>query len=87
MGAAQSIFGILAGHLLGGQIDQEHVAVGAPGHDAAAALLQFGGHLLCVGNHLHLVILEAGAQSLFESDGLGSDDVHQRTALDAGKYR
>ena len=36
----QRRLGVLAGDLLGAQVDQEHVAVGAAGHDAQAAFLQ-----------------------------------------------
>ncbi|KAG1241982.1 hypothetical protein G6F65_023241 [Rhizopus arrhizus] len=38
-------------------------------------------------DHLLRVILEAGFQRFLERHGLAGDDVHQRTALDAGEDR
>ena len=61
---AQRRFGFLAGEVLGAQIDQEHVGLGAPGNDAQAALLQHLGHHAGVVDHLLLVLLEFLASPL-----------------------
>ena len=48
--------GVPPGQLLALQVHQEHVAVGAAGHDAKAALLQHLRHHARVVEHLLLVL-------------------------------
>ena len=80
-------FGRLAGQSLRPQIDQDEVGVGAAGDQVQAGLDHRRGERLGVVDHLAGVGLEVGAQRLAERDRLGGDDVHQRTALDAGEHR
>ena len=59
---AERRLGVLAGDLLRAQVDQEHVGVGAAGHDAQAALLQHLRQHARVLEHLLLVDLEVARQ-------------------------
>jgi len=83
--AAQDRLGLLAGEVLGPQVHQHHVALGAAADDAQPALHQRAGQRVGVLEHLLLVDLEAGLQRLVEGHRLGRDHVHQRAALDAGE--
>ena len=87
MGAAKGGFGVLAGQILGLQIDQEDMRFGAAGHDAQAAFDQHLAHHQRIGGNLFLVQLEVLAHRLLERHRLAGDDMHQRTALQAGKNR
>jgi hypothetical protein len=81
---AQRGFRILAGDALADHVDQHQVVLGAAGDDLVAARDDRVRHRLRVLHHLLLVVLELRLQRFLEGDGLGGDDVHQRTALDAG---
>ena len=82
----ECVLGLLAGDVLGAQIDQKQMAVGAAGHDAQSPLLECVRHRLRIGQNLLLVRLESGLERLLESHRLGRDHVHQRPALVARKY-
>ncbi len=62
------------------------MVVRSAGYDAQAAFFQFGGKGLRVGDDLPDVFLVSGLHGFLEADGLGSDDVHQGAALNAGEY-
>src|SRR5712691_2513454 len=82
---AQRVFRVLARDVPGTQVEQEHMALGAPGHDAQPAGSERLRHLARIGDHLLLIGLELGFQRLLERHRLGGDDVHQRAALQAGE--
>ena len=71
-----------------GSVSYTHlqVVVRSAGYDAQAAFFQFGGKGLRVGDDLPDVFLVSGLHGFLEADGLGSDDVHQGAALNAGEY-
>ena len=87
VGGFESFFGGLAGDAvtIHPNIDQHQVIVCAPGNQTQPLCLQLRGEGLGVLHNLALVLLEIFTQSLAKSDGLGGDNVNQRTALHAGK--
>ena len=87
VGAAERDLGGLAGELLGPEVDQHQMGVGAAGDERDAALDQGLAERLGVVDHALGVELEIGLERLAEGDGLGGDDVHQRAALEAGEHR
>ena len=78
---SQRFLGLLAGKILSAKIHQKHVAVGAPGDDAQTAFLQHLCHHARIVDHLLLVILEFLGGGFLESHRLGSNYVHQWSAL------
>ncbi len=84
---AEQLLRRLARQVLGPQVDQHQVGVGAAGDDREAAFDQGLGERLGVGDHLLRVALEVGRQRLAEGDRLGGDDVLERPALRAGEDR
>ena len=87
VGAAESGFRRLAGQALRPQIDEHQMGVGTAGHEAVPSGGDRLPERLGVGHHILRVSPEGGPQRLAESDRLGGDDVHQRTALKAGEHR
>ena len=87
MRPAQGLFGGIALHALGAQIDQHQVGVSAARHGAKPALHQLIRQRLRIADHLGLIDLEIRTQRLAKSHGLGRDHMHQRAALDAGEDR
>ena len=87
MRAPEHVLGFLASDVLRLQIEQEQMAIRAPGDDTQAALDQALGQRLCVVEYLLLVDLEVGLQRFLKGHRLGGYDVHQRTTLRRGKDR
>ena len=86
-GAVEALFGRLAGDLLGREIDQHQMVIGAAGDDFEAVFLKRGGERLGVFGHGAGIGLEFWLERLGEGDCLGGDDVHQGAALQAGEDR
>ena len=86
MGAIQAGFRRLAGDALGAEIDQHQMAVRAAGDDVEALLNQCFGQYLGIFDHGLLIGAEVRAQCLAKCNGLGGDDMHQWTALQAGEH-
>src|SRR5580704_2903735 len=86
-GAIEHLLGRHAGRLLGPQIDQHDVAVGAARDDFQAAFAERRGQRARIVDDVLSIDLEVGPERLAEGDGLGGDDVHQRPALQAGEHR
>src|SRR5258708_58471 len=63
------------------QVDQCNVSVRAAGSKISATFLEPVGHGLGVRNHGLRISFELGLQRFAKSNRLGSDDVHQRSAL------
>ena len=87
VGAAERDLGGFAGELLGPEIDQHQMGVGAAGDERDAALDQGLAERLGVVDHALGVELEIRLERLAEGDGLGGDDMHQRAALETGEQR
>ena len=86
VGAAQRLLRDVAGELLGPQVDQQQVRVGAARHQVEAGRAQHLAQRLGVLDHGARVGLELGLQRLAEGHRLGGDDVHQRPALHAREH-
>jgi hypothetical protein len=84
-GLSQRQFGLRAEDALLENIDQHEVIVCSSGNDAEAGLLQGLSQHLGVGYDLRGVGLELRTEGFAKRDCLGCHDVHQRTALLAGK--
>ena len=84
-GLAEGVFGFRAEHAFFKDIDEHEMGVGATGDDAEAFVCDGGGEGAGVGNDLVGVDAEFGLKGLAEGDGFGGDDVHEWTALLAGK--
>ena len=67
------------------EVDEHEVVVGAAGDEAVAAIEEFVGEGLGVFDDLAGVGFELGFEGFTEGDGLGGDDVHEGTALEAGE--
>ena len=65
-------FGVLAGDVLGRQVDQHQVVIGAARHDPEAVLGQALGKRLGVLLDLALVLLESRLQRLLEGNGFAA---------------
>src|SRR3546814_7935811 len=85
MSLAQGSFGFFAGNTLGAQINQHDVAFGTARYDAQAALDQSTCQHVGVLDDLGRVLFELGRQRFFEGNRLGGNDMHERTALNAGE--
>ena len=84
---AERGLGVAPGQVLRAQVDQEEMAVGAPGDDAKAALVHDFRHHARVVEHLLLVVLEFARLRFLEAHRLRRDHVHQRTALQTREDR
>ena len=71
----------------GAQVDEHQVVVGAARHEAEPVAGQRLGQGGGVAHDLGGVLLELGRGRLGEGDGLGRDDVVERSALQAGEHR
>ena len=88
----QQILGLLAVERTVAQVDEREVHVGAAGEDGDALLGDIGavqtlGQQRRAEQGALLTFLEFGRRGDLESDGLGGDGVHQRSALLAGEHR
>ena len=61
------------------------MVVRAAADQLVAAIHENGGQHLGIFDNLSGIGLESGTQCLAKGDSLGSDDMHQRSALDAGE--
>ena len=88
VGGHEGVLGFLTGELgeLGAEVDEHQVVVGTTGDDLVALVDEGFAHHLGVLHHLLDVLVVAVGQSFAEGDGLGGDDVLQRTALGAGEH-
>ena len=84
---AERLLRRLAGEVLGTEVHQHEVGIGAAGHDGVAELDQRVGQGLRVLHDPAGVGLEVGGERLTEGDRLGRDHVLERAALGAGKHR
>ena len=69
------------------EVDQHQMVVRAAGDNVEAGALQGLGERARIVDDVLRVDLEIGAKGFAEGHGLGGDDVHQRTALEARKHR
>ena len=83
MRLAQDRFSFFASNALRSQINQHDVTLGATAHNAQTALCERFGHDLGVLDDLLLVGLETRSHGFFEGNSFGSNDVHERAALQA----
>jgi hypothetical protein len=67
------------------QIDQHQMIVGAAADDAITVLGQTGGQRFRVDHNLALIIAELRLERFVETNRFGGNDVHERSALNAGK--
>ncbi len=67
------------------EIDEHQVVVGAAGDDAVAVFGETSGERFRVDHDLALVFAELRLERFVKADRLCGDDVHERTALDAGE--
>ncbi len=86
-GLAERRLGHLARDAFREHVHEHQVVVGAAADEAESRSDQRAREPLRVGHDLLLVGDERRLRRLFEADRLGRDDVHQRTALHAGKDR
>ena len=85
-GLAERGFGGLAGDALREDVDEHQVVVGAAADQPEARGGQRRGQPRGVGDDLPLIGGERRLRGFLEADGLGRDDVHQRSALHAGEH-
>ena len=83
MSFAQSGFGGFASDFHRLQVNEENVAFSTAGNDAQTAFNQLFRHGGSIDFHLFCVLFELRLQRFFKRYGFGSDNVHQRTALQA----
>ena len=84
-GYVKRMFSIFAGNILAGQIHQHQMIVSAAGHQLIPRIHDAGGKLFRVSQHLLLIRLELGPQSLSEGNCLRRNDVHERSTLNTWK--
>src|SRR5579884_3673715 len=77
----------LALELVGSQVDEHEVVVGAAADQDDVAPAQPGGERLGVGHHVGCVLLEFRLHALVQHHRLGGDGVVVRAALGAGEHR
>ena len=87
VGATECGFGALTGGVLGTEVDQHQMVVGAARDDIEPVLHQRRRERACVGDDLAGVGFELGLQRFLERHRLRRDDVHQWAALQAGEHR
>src|SRR5205814_3394353 len=80
-GAVEDFLRLLSVDVLRTKIDKHQMVVGAAGGDAVAVFRQSGGERLRVYDHLPLVIAELRLEGFVKANGLGGDDVHERSSL------
>ena len=79
------MFRILARDVLVGQVNQHEVVVRAAGNQVVPGIHQELGQHGGIGDHALLVAFESGAQGFTKGHCLGRDNMHERTALNAGE--
>jgi hypothetical protein len=81
----QKVLAILAGDPFREDIGHEEMVVRAAADDAEAGIGHRLRHRTGVADDLGLVLLELRLQRFVKGNGLGGNDVHERSALNAGK--
>ena len=70
-----------------GQINEHQVIVRTAGHDLDISCKQSFAQCLCIVNDSLLIFLEIIGERFLEANCLGSDHMHQRTALNTREDR
>jgi hypothetical protein len=86
-GAIEALLRGLTGDVLGREVDEHQVVVGATRDDPQAAPIQRRGERPGIVDDRPRISLELRLQRLAERHRLGGDDVDQRPALHAGEHR